>query len=61
MPQTIRNNENAVTVTQVKSLNAQQLMMLARQVKAGQFVPATMTKLDDGVQVVRPALQQLTH
>jgi hypothetical protein len=61
MPQTIRTKENSVTVTQVKNLNPQQLMMLARQVRAGQFVPATMTKLDDGAQVVRPALQQLTH
>lgn len=57
MPQTIRAAENQVTVTQVKSLSPQQLMMLARQVRAGKLVPATMTKLDDGVQVVRPVLQ----
>ena len=35
MPQTIRNSENTVRVTQVKSLSPQQLMMLARQVRTG--------------------------
>jgi len=61
MPQTIRNSENTVRVTQVKSLSPQQLMMLARQVRTGQLVPATMTTLDDGAQVIRPALQELTQ
>ena len=61
MPQTLRTKENTFTVTQVKSLNPQQLMMLARQVRAGQLVAATMTKLDDGAQMVRPILQQFTQ
>lgn len=61
MPQNIRAKENPVTVTQVKSLTPQQLMMLARQVKSGQLVPATMIQSDDGTRVVRPALQELTQ
>jgi hypothetical protein len=61
MPTFQKRPDNTITITQVKNLNPEQLLALARKVKAGQMVPCTLTMADGGMQIVRPALQELTN
>ena len=61
MSGTQRGKENSVTVVPVKSLSPQMLLNLARQIRAGQLTPATMTIADGGHPIITPILQPLAH